>query len=536
MANFQVRGEFLLQDRFSAAASAISAKTSLLTSKMEGLKGRLMSAKAAFLGFGIGMLAMGKSLDLRNVFKHGIEEEVSERRFTDMFARSSIAAEGGMKRLRDKMAQVSKEASLDFSDVQNSFSDTFLKNEKLTQSRMERVMTATIDLVREKGLGTQEEIQEHFELINRAMMAPERSAKVLMKLGISERGQSMLELVKTLKSMKTEDAQEFILRKIEEKFGGFRNQDNLESGIRRFESAKQNLLESVSKVVGSVFMGPIKEMTQWMERMGTSFSEGGKGAETLKNSLTTLRDIFQNIFTAIREITPFIGKFTTGLMIIRFLGPWGKLLAIGEGIMKVFQMLPQHIVRSNVALGALIAAGAAAAYAFLGPIGAISLAIALISDNWTAITNKIDSWTGVPDTVGKSFQALLDIISAVASAISNIISGIGKVASFIGSGVGKYAEISNKVTQAGALPGEHGIGNIASAIGHAITSMPGAANRGLDALTNAMHSFFGDTKNKAQGEVTVNIKDPGGNVGSTSATGKGMQLKVGTNTAGSRGK
>lgn len=548
--NFNVSGIVKLVDDFSAKARTIAAATDQMSNRMAAFQQKAAGLKHTLVGLGAAIAGAFTMHKLKDALHEAATEQVGIRRFEHMFEMMKNTIGVGKKELDEEIKRLAKGAAIDPDFIMAETSEKLMKGARLTGKNFLRAIQLSTNIAAGEG-ATEAATSTAFAKVAGLLINPRRAMMKAQTEGLinPEDLKRFQQLAKHSKNIAY--LQGLVLDAMEKRHGG-RAKGMMFSPsftMAMLDRAPKEMMSGIGTLINPLISKKVYEITSAIIEFGDALSELGTDLEKISDTGQRWK-----------KFTEVLGSSSPAIKILA-----GSLAFIG-GVLTVFALRAAIAVAPMLVLLAVFGVVAWLIYDCQGAI-----------DELTAAFNNLDSG-------GKVLAATIGIVSAafVAWKVGSIIASLASLAVATWSAAGPWILWAAAILIVAGLiyifkdsisAAFSGLGDIISKVW---TGMKDGAQVAIDYIVNIYTSAVGKLKElflglkniflgigdnisaagswvggklgitqgpstlpavgakaSVEGQVNINIKDPGNNASISSSSNGNVPVNVGQTRGGS---
>lgn len=548
--NFNVSGIVKLVDDFSAKARTIAAATDHMSQRMTAFQQRAASLKSTMVGLGTAIAGAFTFHKLKDALHEAATEQVGIRRFEHMFEMMKNTIGVGKKELDEEIKRLAKGAAIDPDFIMAETSEKLMKGARLTGKNFLRAIQLSTNIAAGEG-ATEAATSAAFAKVAGLLINPRRAMMKAQTEGLinPEDLKRFQQLAKHSKNIAY--LQGLVLDAMEKRHGG-RAKGMMFSPsftMAMLDRAPKEMMSGIGTLINPLISKKVYEITSAIIEFGDALSELGTDLEKISDTGQRWQR-----FTDVLQASPPAIKILAGAL--AFIG----------GVLSVFALKAIMAMAPMLIMLAVFGVAAWLVYDFSGAINELTSGFSELDSGGKvlAATVGIVSAAFVAWKVGSIIASLASLAVATWSAagpwilwaaailivagliyvfsdsISAAFSGLGDIISKVWTGMKDGAQVAidyivNIYTSAVGKLKELflGLKNIFLGIGDNI-SAAGSWVGGKLGITQGPSTLPAvGAKASVEGQVNINIKDPGNNASVSSSSNGNVPVNVGQTRGGS---
>ena len=548
--NFNVSGIVKLVDDFSAKARTIAAATDHMSQRMTAFQQKAASLKSTLVGLGAAIAGAFTFHKLKDALHEAATEQVGIRRFEHMFEMMKNTIGVGKKELDEEIKRLAKGAAIDPDFIMAETSEKLMKGARLTGKNFLRAIQLSTNIAAGEG-ATEAATSTAFAKVAGLLINPRRAMMKAQAEGLinPEDLKKFQQLAKHSKNVA--HLQGLVLDAMEKRHGG-RAKGMMFSPsftMAMLEMAPKEMMSGIGTLINPLISKKVYEITSAIIEFGNALSDLGTDLEKIPDTGQRWK-----------KFTEVLGSSSPVIKILA-----GALAFIG-GVLAVFALKAALAMAPMLIMLAVFGVAAWLVYDFSGAIDELTAGFSNLDSGGKvlAATVGIVSAAFVAWKVGSIIASLASLAVATWSAagpwilwaaailivagliyifrdsISAAFSGLGDIISKVWTGMKDGAQVAidyivNIYTSAVGKLKELflGLKNIFLGIGDNI-SAAGSWVGGKLGITQGPSTLPAvGAKASVEGQVNINIKDPGNNASVSSSSNGNVPVNVGQTRGGS---
>ncbi len=549
--NFNVSGIVKLVDDFSAKARTIAAATDHMSQRMTAFQQKAASLKSTLVGLGAAIAGAFTFNKLKDALHEAATEQVGIRRFEHMFEMMKDVIGVGKHELEQEINRLGKLSAIDPDLLMAETSERLMKGARLTGKNFLRAIQLSTNIAAGEGANSEAATTAAFSKVAGMLINPRQAMRKAQAEGIinPEDLKKFQQLAKHSKNIA--HLQGLVLDAMEKRHGGRAKGMMFSPSFTdsMIKMSHKEMMSGIGTLINPLISKKVFEIT-------SAIIEFADGMTKLGKELEKISDTGQRW----KKFTEVLGSSSPVIKILA-----GALAFIG-GVLAVFALKAALAMAPMLIMLAVFGVAAWLVYDFSGAIDELTAGFSNLDSGGKvlAATVGIVSAAFVAWKVGSIIASLASLAVATWSAagpwilwaaailivagliyifrdsISAAFSGLGDVISNVWTGMKDGAQVAidyivNIYTSAVGKLKELflGLKNIFLGIGDSI-SAAGSWVGGKLGITQGPSTLpAAGAKASVEGQVNINIKDPGNNASISSSSNGNIPVNVGQTRGGS---
>lgn len=549
--NFNVSGIVKLVDDFSAKARTIAAATDHMSQRMTAFQQRAASLKSTMVGLGTAIAGAFTFHKLKDALHEAATEQVGIRRFEHMFEMMKNTIGVGKKELDAEIKRLGKVAAIDPDLIMAETSEKLMKGARLTGKNFLRAIQLSTNIAAGEGANNEAATTAAFSKVAGLLINPRRAMMKAQAEGLinPEDLKRFQQLAKHSKNIAY--LQGLVLDAMEKRHGG-RAKGMMFSPsftMAMLDRAPKEMMSGIGTLINPLISKKVYEITSAIIEFGDALSELGTDLEKIADTgqrWKKFNEILSASSPAIKILAgslAFIGGVLTvfALRAAIAVAPMLVLLAVFGVIAWLIYDCQGAIDELTAAFNNLDSGGKVLA-ATIGIVSAAFVAWKVGSILASLASLAVATWAAAGPWVlwAAAIIIVAGLIYVFSDSISAAFSGLGDIISKVWTGMKDGAQVAidyivNIYTSAVGKLKELflGLKNIFLGIGDNI-SAAGSWVGGKLGITQGPSTLPAvGAKASVEGQVNINIKDPGNNASVSSSSNGNVPVNVGQTRGGS---
>lgn len=561
--NFNVSGVVKLVDDFSAKARSIASATDQMSNRMSAFQSRAAGMRSTIVGLGAALAGYLSFNQAKHSLAEAAGEEVAVYKFQHMFSKIKDVIGIGKEELTKELEDLGKRGRIDPDLLMGETSQQLLLGGKVVGKNLLRSIQVATNMAALEG-STETAVQGAFQKIGAMMRNPSRAAMFGKRMGLFsvEEAEQIQKLAKSSKN--TVGIQDIILKKLEAQFKDAMSStaETASATMALASLAPKELYSGIGRVLNQLAGGSIRRVAREVIEFGDSLvaiSDKLKEVTDFDSKVRVLwyafkeaPPVIQVVVGSIAAVSAVLAAFAIKALLA--VAPVLILIAAVTALLYIFKdtesaanMLASILSDIRAKFNGLSPVAQAAAAGVAGFLTV--LAVAKIYTFITALAAfAVATWAAFAPWIIAAvvIGVVTALVYAFGDSIGNVFNGLGSVFSNTWSGMkdGAVAAINFIVaayeTAVGKLKDMFaGLKNVFSGIGDAIGSAASWAGGKIGITTDSSLKTQASmlpaagAKASVEGQVNINIKDPGNNATVSSQSNGNVPVNVGQTRGGS---